>query len=46
MFTKTLIKRTLESNSDVPNTPRTAKQDCSSNVKNWKYNKRYLIHIN
>ena len=28
MFTKTLIKRTLESNSDVPNTTLTAKQDC------------------
>ena len=32
MFTKTLIKRTLESNSDVPNTPPTAKQDCSDVV--------------
>ena len=32
MFTKTLIKRTLESNSDVPNTPPTVKQDCSDVV--------------
>ena len=29
MFTKTLIKRTLESNRDVPNTPPTAKYDYS-----------------
>ena len=28
MFTKMLIERTLESNSDVPNIPPTAKQNC------------------
>ena len=29
MFTKTIIKRTVETNSDVSNTPPTSKQDCS-----------------
>lgn len=32
MFTKTIIKRTAETNSDVSNTPPTAKQDCSDVV--------------
>ena len=32
MFTKTIIKRTVETNSDVANTPPTAKQDCSDVV--------------
>lgn len=33
MFTKTIIKRTTETNSDVSNTPPTvAKQDCSDVV--------------
>lgn len=32
MFTKTIIKRTIETNSDVSNTPPTAKQDCSDVV--------------
>ncbi|NUG02087.1 T6SS phospholipase effector Tle1-like catalytic domain-containing protein, partial [Acinetobacter oleivorans] len=32
MFKKTIIKRTVETNSDVSNTPPTAKQDCSDVV--------------
>ena len=32
MFTKTVIQRTLETNSDVPNDQPTAKQDCSDVV--------------
>lgn len=32
MFTKTIIKRTVETNSDVSNTPPTSKQDCSDVV--------------
>ena len=32
MFTKTIIKRTVETNSDVSNIPPTAKQDCSDVV--------------
>lgn len=32
MFTKTIIKRTVETNSDVSNTPPSAKQDCSDVV--------------
>ncbi|MGA6136821.1 T6SS phospholipase effector Tle1-like catalytic domain-containing protein [Acinetobacter dispersus] len=32
MFTKTIIKRTAETNSDVSNTAPTAKQDCSDVV--------------
>ncbi|MCH7395262.1 DUF2235 domain-containing protein [Acinetobacter dispersus] len=32
MFTKTIIKRTVETNNDVSNTPPTAKQDCSDVV--------------
>ncbi|QPS02433.1 hypothetical protein I6G67_09130 [Acinetobacter johnsonii] len=32
MFTKTIIKRTTETNSDVSNTLPTAKQDCSDVV--------------
>lgn len=32
MFKKTIIKRTIETNNDVSNTPPTAKQDCSDVV--------------
>lgn len=32
MFKKTIIKRTVETNSDVSNIPPTAKQDCSDVV--------------
>ncbi|MCE6238009.1 T6SS phospholipase effector Tle1-like catalytic domain-containing protein [Acinetobacter pittii] len=32
MFKKTIIKRTIETNSDVSNTPPSAKQDCSDVV--------------
>ncbi len=32
MFKKTMIKRTIETNSEVSNTPPNAKQDCSDVV--------------